>query len=269
MTEMKASLLLLLMTISLMTFSCGSSDDDTPSSGPVITAQDFTATIEEMPMNGQKIGDIDASTSSGLITYLLIDQSLDTAMEVNASTGEVTVFDSTLFDAQANPKITGQVALLNGLARETISVEVTVTEKEEDEPTAKVWDGAELTFEKAEVADENLPANQDSLTANVIITRGVGGGQIYNIAQEASANKVDSPVGTTWAIGELADYETLSFGKFRATVGDPKNVVGKKLVLHLIEDDIYLQVTFTKWSQGRSGGFAYTRSTPAQQVAAY
>ena len=41
----------------------------------------------------------------------------------------------------------------------------------------------------------------------------------------------------------------------------PKNIVGKDLVLHLIEEDIYLSVKFKSWSQGKKGGFSYERST--------
>ena len=42
----------------------------------------------------------------------------------------------------------------------------------------------------------------------------------------------------------------------------PKTIVGKNLVLYLEEDDIYLSVKFTAWSQGQKGGFSYERSTP-------
>jgi hypothetical protein len=36
-------------------------------------------------------------------------------------------------------------------------------------------------------------------------------------------------------------------------------------VVHLISDDIYLDINFTSWTQGgdvNGGGFSYTRSTP-------
>jgi hypothetical protein len=41
----------------------------------------------------------------------------------------------------------------------------------------------------------------------------------------------------------------------------PPNTVGVNAVMHLITDDIYLNVTFTSWG-GSAGGFAYSRSTP-------
>ena len=124
------------------------------------------------------------------------------------------------------------------------------------------WRGTNISFVKEDNADPNVEGNQDRLTSNVWITRGNGGGQIYNAAISENADKVTSPVGTEWAIGNLDDVSSLSFGAFRATVSKPKNVVGKNLVVHLIKDDIYLSLKFTSWSGGKKGGFSYERSTP-------
>lgn len=134
-----------------------------------------------------------------------------------------------------------------------------------DEPnntsSSIIWSGSLVTFEKADGADPAAEANQDRLTSNVWITRGNNGGQIYNIAKENTSDKDDSPIGTEWAIGTLDQVESLSFNKFRVAVGNPKDVVGKDLVMHLIEDDVYLSVKFSSWSTGQKGGFAYSRST--------
>lgn len=124
------------------------------------------------------------------------------------------------------------------------------------------WLGTTLSFVKEDNADPAVEINQDRLTSTVWITRGNGGGQIYNAAVSENADKVNSPVGTEWAIGTLDDVSSLSFGPFRATVSKPKNVVGKNLVVHLIKDDVYLSLKFTSWSGGKKGGFSYERSTP-------
>lgn len=124
------------------------------------------------------------------------------------------------------------------------------------------WLGTTLSFVKEDNADPTVEINQDRLTSTVWITRGNGGGQIYNAAVSENADKVNSPVGTEWAIGTLDDVSSLSFGPFRATVSKPKNVVGKNLVVHLIKDDVYLSLKFTSWSGGKKGGFSYERSTP-------
>ena len=99
------------------------------------------------------------------------------------------------------------------------------------------------------------------MTSNVWITRANDGGQIFNIVKESAANKNSSPAGTTWSIGSIDEINSLSFTNFRAAVGKPKDVVGKNLVMHLVDDNIYLSVKFTSWSDGQKGGFAYSRST--------
>ena len=138
---------------------------------------------------------------------------------------------------------------------------ITANFKEKDDVGGTVWTGANKTFTKSDGANPTLAANQDRLTSNVWITRGNNGGQIYNAAKESGANKQNSPVGTKWAIGTLNDIQSLTFKKFRAAVGSPKNVAGKNLVLYLEEDNIYVSVKFSSWSSGKKGGFSYSRST--------
>ena len=130
-----------------------------------------------------------------------------------------------------------------------------------DSTNSTIWKNSIKTFVKLDGADPTDEVNQDRLTENVWITRGNDGGQIYNAAKEESSNKSKSPVGTKWAIGSIDDYKDLSFYDFRIAI-KPKTIVGKTLVLYLEEDDIYLSVKFTAWSQGQKGGFSYERSTP-------
>jgi len=125
-----------------------------------------------------------------------------------------------------------------------------------------LWSGTATTFNKSDGSNPNLEENQDRITENMWITRGNTGGQIFNIAINNSADKTESPVGTEWAIGTLDELDNLTFDYFRNAISRPKTVVGKNLVLHLIEDHIYINVKFTSWSQGKRGGFSYERSTP-------
>ena len=130
-----------------------------------------------------------------------------------------------------------------------------------DTSSSIVWDGPVIYFEKEEEADFLNKINQDSITENIKITRGNDGGQIFNIAKENSSDKYKSPIGTEWAIGTLDQIDSLIFESFRIAV-KPQYVVGKKLVMHLTEDDIYLSVEFKSWSKGKKGGFSYNRSSP-------
>jgi len=111
--------------------------------------------------------------------------------------------------------------------------------------------------------DHRQEANQDRLTDNVIITRSIIGGQIFNFVTETAAVSNISPLGTEWAVGRAENAENLEFTPFRQAVGNPRDrVVGLDLVMHLIEDDIFIDVTFTSWSRDKNGGFAYRRTTP-------
>lgn len=125
-----------------------------------------------------------------------------------------------------------------------------------------IWSGRTIAFSKSNGADPDQAGNQDRLTDNVWLTRGNSGGQIYNAKVENGANKSSSPSGTRWAEGTIDQIDQLSFTTFRAAVGEPKNVLGKNLVLFLPNDNIYISIRFTSWAQGKAGGFSYERSTP-------
>ena len=105
-----------------------------------------------------------------------------------------------------------------------------------------------------------IKKNQDQLSVNVWLTRGIEGGQIYNVKQESEYDKDQSPLGTQWAVGSIDQIDDLNFQSFRDAI-KPKEVVGKDLVLFLVEDNIFLSVKFTKWSDEKTGGFTYERST--------
>ena len=129
-----------------------------------------------------------------------------------------------------------------------------------DTSSSNIWSGPTVQFIKENGSNPSQESNQDRITSNVWITRG-NGGQIFNIAKENSADKGDSPAGTLWAKGSIDNIDNLTFEPFRQAVGQPKAVVGSELVLYLVDDDIYLSVKFTSWSQGQKGGFAYERSS--------
>lgn len=140
-----------------------------------------------------------------------------------------------------------------------------------------IWDGPTITFLKnAGGVDWTLEANQDRLTDSVWITRANNQG-IFNIAQEdayqgnGDDNFGPSPVGTEWAFGSISDgIENLSFMRWiDATViagnngfASPPDLVDSTMVLHLIFDDIYIDIKFVLWGGNlEQGSFAYERSS--------
>jgi hypothetical protein len=139
-----------------------------------------------------------------------------------------------------------------------------------------VWSGPTTTFSKLGTANPALAANQDRLTDNVWITRGgAGSGGIYNAKTESSYNKTldNSPLGTEWATSlnnpsntiTASNYAALDFTTWATSFGGPSgslqtNILTHAAVVHLIADDIYLNVQFTAFNN--TGLVTYQRSTP-------
>ena len=172
----------------------------------------------------------------------------------------VSVFTLTLFNYCGSSNDEETELYVNEVSTQNSNGE-TNSNLSEGIPSVKIWSGALKTFVKGDEMDPKNQLNQDRITDNVWITRGNDGGQIYNAAKESNDNKTQSPIGTQWALGTLDKVNDLNFKNFRAAVSSPKNVVGKDLVVHLTDDDIYLSIKFKSWSQGKKGGFSYERST--------
>ena len=68
-------------------------------------------------------------------------------------------------------------------------------------------------------------------------------------------------MATERAIGDISNLSNLSFSSFRTAVGSPKQVVGKNLVLHIIEENVYLSVEFKTWKKNQKGSFSHEIST--------
>ena len=248
----------------LLLTTCSKSDDDTTTETETqVNAQDFSTSLDENPSQGTEIGTISASTNVGTLSFSIVTQSISGAINVDASSGVISVNDATAFDYETITAITATVRVSSGNTSTVISITISLNDLDDTTNTisnAEIWTGAMLTFTKQDSADPTAEDNQDRITDNVWITRGNGGGQIFNIKKENTATKAVSPEDTEWALGSIDDIESLTFAPFRTTI-KPQNVVGENLVLHLISDSIYLSVKFTSWSSNKAGGFAYERST--------
>ncbi|MAE60172.1 MAG: hypothetical protein CMJ49_02325 [Planctomycetaceae bacterium] len=151
---------------------------------------------------------------------------------------------------------------------------------------AEIWDFDDgvLTFVKEPFADWQDPANQDRITDNVWLTRG----DLFPLlnAKTQTPQFDQDPADTEWAFslqngnpffvvgGGAEQYQNLNFSGFieanRFQIG---NVVEYfPAVLHLITDDIYIDVRFhmLAWSLGSNGGgaFAYDRAINPNPVPA-
>jgi hypothetical protein len=136
-----------------------------------------------------------------------------------------------------------------------------------------VWTGLTTTFTKATSSDHMLPANQDMLTPNVILTRGGSGGMI-NIAAETFFDIAASPLRTQWATDlnnagqtiSAANWQNLSFTNWLDAYGGPQTggafIANRNAVVRLVPDNVYLDLRFTGWEPRSGGGYSYMRAEP-------
>jgi hypothetical protein len=141
-----------------------------------------------------------------------------------------------------------------------------------------VWSGLTFSFTKEESTDPLLEENQDRITDNVWITRSDQGAGLLNAFSECGLFGCDythnfSPEDTEWANGGLNPGETIAATNWQQlTFSDwetaYENRIGQIIletdyrdaVVHLITDDIYLDLRFTSWSVGGFGAFSYLRA---------
>jgi hypothetical protein len=131
----------------------------------------------------------------------------------------------------------------------------------------EIWSGRDVYFQKVDFADWNLAENQDRITPAVWITRKNDHG-IFNIAQETGYVTDASPADTEWATGNAADWASLTFQPWQVWAQNyPPRTIGADACVHLISEDIYIDIRFDSWTQGaQGGGFAYFRATGPSAV---
>jgi hypothetical protein len=136
-----------------------------------------------------------------------------------------------------------------------------------------IYTGYEITFAKTAFSDQTLPANQDPILHDVILTRGDSRG-LYNIAREELYADNSSPAGTAWAFTRnnpsvtvaAANWAALNFTDWQSSLGGGGSlgtaILDGDAVLHLVDQDIYLDIRFISWGVGSSSGgsFSYERA---------
>jgi len=125
-----------------------------------------------------------------------------------------------------------------------------------------IWNGPTISFTHS-TATGNL---SDQLANGVILTRSSSGGGLYN-STEGGATPGVSPADTKWAVGSLANFNTLTYGACPLEAGGhPPGHINTTFVVHLVNEDVYLSLKLTAWGGAGGSGeksFSYTRSTPA------
>ncbi len=184
----KSTKVLFLALLIITTFSCKKDDD------PIsVNLQNLEVTVDENPTVGEVIGTVQSDSNSAL-TFSIASQIPNGAIEINESTGELSVADATLFDYETNPTITATVTAVE--AENTATVTITVNNTNE------------LSVQDFAVTIDENPTNGDAIgtvqaSGDATLT--------YSITSQtpAGALSIDASTGElTVADAALFDYET-------------------------------------------------------------
>jgi hypothetical protein len=110
-------------------------------------------------------------------------------------------------------------------------------------PAAILWTGPDTNFTQSasNLVDELVPGAV-SLSRNY-------SQWLFNPDAGDQGPGPNTPTDTLWAFGTLDNYAALSYAPFASyRNGNLSGVlVGNPMVVHLINEDIYLSLTFTAW----------------------
>ncbi|MEP2668548.1 MAG: hypothetical protein ABJH04_06130 [Cyclobacteriaceae bacterium] len=160
-----------------------------------LSVQDFSVSIDENPANGQSLGSVQAS-GDGTIVYSIASSTPSGALNIDASTGELTVADAALFDFETNSAITADISVDNAGNIQTLTATINLNNVNE------------VTVQDFSVAINENPAN--GLSLGTVQASGVGTSS-FSIASSSPSGAVSIDQNTGELTVEdftLFDFET-------------------------------------------------------------
>ena len=144
----------------------------------------------------------------------------------------------------------------------------------------EIWTEDTIVFEKTGFPGAiDDPNNQDRITDNVWLTRASTMGMFNRVSESTFAGGI-SPADTEWAFANLqgnpaqvsaADFSNLVFLDWETALGGENNlatnILANDAVVHLITDDIYIDIRFLNWGAQGSGTVRYERASSPAAVA--
>jgi hypothetical protein len=112
------NLSLLIFVLSLVIISCSNDDDNNSTQ---INLQDLEVTIDENPTNGDIVGTVQSNSTSPL-TFSIVSQTPVGALAIDATSGELTVLDTGLFDFETNSTITAIISSSEAVNTATVTI---------------------------------------------------------------------------------------------------------------------------------------------------
>eukprot|EP01046_Picozoa_sp_COSAG06_P029865 COSAG06_NODE_2801_length_6265_cov_2.549140_2_plen_761_part_00 len=108
----------------------------------------------------------------------------------------------------------------------------------------------------------------DLITPSVTLKRSRSGCIFNGVTHRGASRR--GPTGTTWAQGTFADVgadtgDTSVYSNFCELTDRQRNQIGTNplisiWVMHALEEDLYFEIVFSRWSDSQDAGFTYTRA---------
>ncbi len=131
----KTLLIFTVLMVSILFNSCKKDDVDpdcTETTCDQVTVSNFAATIDENPTQGQVLGTIVASGCSTLsyeiVTLSRMGKTVSANIEVNSSTGELTVGNISAFNYENSTTVSTTIKVSDGTYDATLSVTITLND---------------------------------------------------------------------------------------------------------------------------------------------
>jgi len=195
-----------LVLVALLTvFGCNNDDD----ASSVVNLQDLQVSIDENPTAGQVVGTVQTD-GGGALVFSITSQTPSGALNIDSSSGELTVADASLFDFETNPTISATISAENAENAATITVNLNNV--------------SETSAQNLEVTLDENPV--DGQTIGTVQATGSAPGFTITSQSPAGAMDIDSGTGeVTVADASLFDYESNPTLTATVSLADAQNPV--------------------------------------------
>nr|WP_293301428.1 DUF1566 domain-containing protein [Allomuricauda sp.] len=195
-----------LVLVALLTvFGCNNDDD----ASSVVNLQDLQVSIDENPTAGQVVGTVQTD-GGGALVFSITSQTPSGALNIDPSSGELTVADASLFDFETNPTISATISAENAENAATITVNLNNV--------------SETSAQNLEVTLDENPV--DGQTIGTVQATGSAPGFTITSQSPAGAMDIDSGTGeVTVADASLFDYESNPTLTATVSLADAQNPV--------------------------------------------
>ncbi|MBW2937472.1 cadherin repeat domain-containing protein [Aureisphaera sp. CAU 1614] len=201
-----------------------------------ISVTNFSISLSEITYNNQVIGTLNASSSSGALQFSILSQVPDGAVSIDAETGELIVANSTLFDYETNPIISGTIRLSQGNNSENASFQILL----EDVIEGLVFEG-NIELNTQQDVDDFGAENYSIVNGYLEIKYAPPVNDILDLTPLASLNQVYAllvagiPVSSLDGLSNLQSLQTIGFAELPnlENLNGLKNLeyVGETLIL--------------------------------------